>query len=363
MPTKKPNDFDRAGKTGSNAFHENDPRVQEAVDAYEEHGSQRKAAAELGVPRQTFITRLKHGQKFGYRPNAAKDVELPVFPDDDIPAEDILDHMEKRFEQRLEHDNALNWFEIKINDPKPMGLTFVGDPHLGSNGCNIPLLRSDVEIMSSTPGVRAVNLGDTADNWSYGYLIKLYAENDVSRQTERRLARWFLEDAGIPWLVWLMGNHDAMAEGFGIYLKTLNAKRIPMVDWRAKFKLIFPNGREVKVDAAHNHKGTSIYNPLHGQKRAALWNEDADITVAGHHHNWALTQEELEDGRVVQLARARGYKWLDDHATTNGFTRKNHGASIMFIINPEAESETDFIQPYANLKRGADYLTYLREGE
>ena len=46
----------------------------------------------------------------------------------------------------------------------------------------------------------AANIGDTVDNWG-GTLTRLYADNDVSRQTERRLACWFLEEAGIPWRV------------------------------------------------------------------------------------------------------------------------------------------------------------------
>ena len=73
-----------------------------------------------------------------------------------------------------------------------------------------------------------------------------------------------------------------MHSEFSAYLKTIFAKQILMVVWRARFKLKFPSC-EVRVDAAHNHKGSSIYNPLHEPKRAALWNKNADIYVARHH--------------------------------------------------------------------------------
>lgn len=122
----------------------------------------------------------------------------------------------------------------------------------------------------------------------------------------------------------------------------------------------FPNGCEIKVDAAHNHKGTSIYNPLHGQKRAALWNENADLYIAGHHHNWAISQEELEDGRIVTMARARGYKWLDEYAVHHGFYNRKHGASIMFVIDPRAEEPTERLQSFSSLKAGANYLKFRR---
>ncbi len=91
-------------------------------------------------------------------------VELPTFPDEDIPAEEILDSLEKRFDQKLKRENAIKWFQVKVNDPKPTGWVFVGDPHLGSN-CHVKLLRDDVKIMAETEGIHCVNLGDTVDGW------------------------------------------------------------------------------------------------------------------------------------------------------------------------------------------------------
>lgn len=293
----------------------------------------------------------------GAKPKDDK-IEFPTFADDDISAEEILDHMEKRFQQRVKHAESLHWFEIGVKSDEPVGLAVVGDPHMGSNGCNVTLLRRDVDLMKNTPGVGAVNIGDTADNWG-GRLVQLYAENDVSRQTERRISRWFLQDSGIPWWLWLKGNHDSMDGEFSTYLTAINASVVPMLDWEAKFVLKFPS-RDVRCSFAHNHKGTSIYNPLHGQKREALWGEDADLYVAGHHHTAAQAVEELQDGRLVTMARVRGYKWLDDHATIHGFRNNEHGATQLFVINPKAESPTDLITGFMDLKRGCDYLTYLR---
>jgi len=285
-------------------------------------------------------------------------VQLPTFPDDDISAEEILNHLSKRFEKKLENENAKHWFTVQVNSTLPVGFAVVGDPHLGTH-CNIPLLRSHIDIMSKTEGMMVVNIGDTADNW--GRLVHLYAEDDISRPTERKLARWFLKDAGIPWIVWLHGNHDTMHSEFSTFLKSENVAQIPMIDWRAKFKLRFPNGGEVKVDAAHNHKGSSIYNRLQGQKRAALWDEDADIYVAGHHHTWALSHEELDDGRVVWMGRARGYKWIDEFATRHNFHRDEHGATILFVIDPGEENAVRRISAFADLEEGADFLTWKRK--
>jgi hypothetical protein len=343
------------------------PRIPFSREEYDrlcallvQHGSKAAGARAAELAESTFKTRLLRGkQLYGEAKQEERVVDLPTFPSDDIEAPEILAHMSRRFEQRVKREDALHWFRVGLPTDEVIGLTVVGDPHLGSNGCNTPLLEEDVRIMAETPGVHAINIGDSVDNWA-GNLVRLYAENDVSKQTERTLARWFLQDSGVPWCLFLLGNHDVMDAGFAAYLETLNASTIPLVDWRAKFRLVFPGGREVRVIASHDFKGSSIYNPLHGQKRASLWGEDADLWVSGHRHNWAIQQDEMEDGRVVTFARARGYKWIDDFALRRGFSQQQHGASIMFVIDPLAKTPTGLVHPFADIREGAEYLKYKR---
>jgi len=264
-------------------------------------------------------------------------IDLPVFPDEDIDPERILDHMEERFVQKDAHFHAMKWFKIKVRSDDPIGVCWVGDPHIGPH-CNITLLRRDVKIMTGTPGLYAVNVGDTGDNWG-GRLIHLWAHTDSSRETERRLSGWFLQGAGIPWLAWLEGNHEDMDGAFTAHLRAINANKIPMIDWRAQFKLCFPS-REISVDCAHDFKGHSMWNDLHALGRAAResGSDLADIYVAGHRHLWSHKKEEMNDGRVITLIRARGYKWIDHFAHRHQFAHKRVGATVMTIINPKAES-------------------------
>jgi hypothetical protein len=333
----------------------NNEQLRQVKRALQQAGSNSAAANLLGKSESTIRRLRKRALEM------PDEVTLPDFPDDDIPAEQILDQMERRFAQRLEHARAMHWFEVKVRDNRPIGICWFGDPHLGSNGCNVSLLRKDVKVVSSTPGMYGGNIGDTTDNWPWsGRLLAQYANNDVSKQTERRLARWFLEDSGIKWMVWLEGNHDAMDGGFTTYLRAINANAIPMVDWRARFKLSFP-GKTFKIDAAHNHKGHSMWNELHGQDRSSLVDETAHLYIAGHHHTWALKQKELPDGVVTLLARARGYKWIDDHAERHGFHSQGHGASIVTIFDPLAKSPVQAVRGFADVEEGAEFLTWLRK--
>tara|TARA_R100000315_G_C5229114_1_gene140060 strand:+ start:200 stop:1234 length:1035 start_codon:yes stop_codon:yes gene_type:complete len=316
-----------------------------------------EASRRLNIPRAT-VQSWVHAAATP-EPSHEPPVVYPTFPDEDVPAEDILDLMERRFEQRQAREQAEHWFAIKEKTNEAIAYSWFGDPHIGSNGCNIKLLRRDIERIKSTPGMFAANCGDSVDNWG-GSLVRLYAENDVSRQTERRLARWFLEEAGIPWRLWLLGNHDVMDQGLSAYLEGINAHRIPVLDWRAKFRVLFPNGCEIKIDAAHDHKGSSIYNPLHGQKRASLWDEEADLYIAGHRHSWALASEEVASGRVINMARARGYKYLDEFARRRNYVVQQCGASIVTVFDPQATSPARLVQMFADVEAGADYLTWLR---
>ncbi len=348
-----------------------DDEIMASVNAYLRHDrSAARASEDLGVAASVIKGRVRAAQRRGLiegggsveaakRDHGEAPSWMPAFPDDDLPTEELISHAERRFLQRHEHQQALKWFSIPMPQ-EPIGLAAVGDPHLGSNGTNWPLLRRDVRLLSETPGMYALNLGDTADNWGYGRLLAQYANNDVSRKTERRFARWFLEESGIRWRVWLQGNHDTMDSAFSVYLQTIGARVVPMVDWRAQFRLTFPGGFEVRIDAAHDHKGRSIWNQLHGQMRASVTDEHADWFVAGHHHVWAVECHEAPSGRVVWLSRARGYKFLDSYALTRGFYENQYGATVTLIVDPSEESPMKRLRVIPDLEEACDYLAFRR---
>jgi hypothetical protein len=60
--------------------------------------------------------------------------------------------------------------------------TFRCWPHVDDNGCNWPLLKHHAELCRTTPGLYAINLGDSSNNWT-DRLIKLYAQQDWSVKT------------------------------------------------------------------------------------------------------------------------------------------------------------------------------------
>jgi len=334
--------------------------LQDVLNLVEQHGSVVEASRHTDLKRSTFESRYQRARDIlGEQPKTQiEEVALPVFPEDDIPVEDILDTMERRFKKRQEASAARKWYSIAVKNNEPMGVCFIGDPHIDSNGCNIPLLRRDVKLMTE-PGMYCVNLGDTTDGDWPGRLMKLHAQSDQSITTARRLADWFINDTGLRYLAILIGNHDAWGEGAEI-LRRMNVKQIPMLDWTARFKVVFKNQRELKVIASHSFPGHSYINPLHSNQRREMV-EEAHIYASGHKHDWQISQgENGYRGTCYTLLRARGYKFLDQYAENLGYPIQQQAATVCCVVDPQSKSPASFVKPFSDLEEAAEFLRWKR---
>lgn len=298
------------------------------------------------------------------RPDAGPTLTLPDFPDDDVSVEDIIDGMAKRFKKRQASYAAHTWFPVKFKDNLPIGLLFVGDPHLDDNGADWPLLQEHAKIAAATPGVVGINIGDSTNGWG-GRLIRKYADQDTSLKTARRLVEWFLLDSGIRWLIWLYGNHEHMADGSPILAemaKRFKTSQIVMHDWEARFSLNFPNGTSIRTYAAHDLPGSSQWNPLQSHIKAAKFGKDIDLLVSGHRHYWATAQTELpEQDTTPLMVRVGSYKKFDDYAKHLGIIEQTEGAAVLVVVDPKSKTRAGRLHPFVDVAQGADYLTWLRQ--
>ncbi len=335
------------------------PVSQEDIDrtrqALREGGNNCKAAAILGVSESTIRRRLAQAS---IAPKHDM-VSMPSFVidgDEEEPIETLLSRRRQAFDRKIKASQARRWFPIHVKETKAYGLLIFGDPHLDNEGANWPLLDKHIAI-ANMDGVYAANIGDTTDNWPWtGRLAKLWSENDMSNKSAKKLANWFMFDAGIKWLVWLLGNHDSWQGGDEFY-KQLGATYVPVIDWRAQFRIVHNNGTEVKIDASHGRKGNSLYNPSHGTLRDAKFGEEADLWLTGHIHSFKLDHFEIpERNKITWLAQVRGYKFADSYALVNGFAEYQHGAAIMAIIDPESGK----VQCFSDPEEGAKYLEFKR---
>lgn len=330
--------------------------IEETV---ERCGSQQKAAEELGLTRSAVRRRLEKAETLSDLLDDSDPIELPEFPEDDISAEEIIDIQRRRFQKRKASYAAHTWFPVKVKDDKPIGVLWFGDPHVDDNGCDWDTLTRHINICKSVPGVYGANIGDTTNCWG-GRLIRKYADQDASLKTARKMAKWFMLDAGIRWLIWLHGNHEHMGDGVGILTemaRTCGTARIPMHDWEARFRLVFPNKKELRINAAHDFAGNSQWNPIHGPMKEGQMGVDADLYVCGHKHNSAIFQfPNAKRDRFQTFIRTRGYKFFDDYARRLGKAEQEDGCGILTIVRQDGHPAA-----YMDVEEGAEYLTWLRK--
>ena len=335
--------------------------LEKTYNAYMRHGESVKATSEsIGLGRASVSRRLlNYKTQLENQPG----LSFPEFPAADFPIDRIIDTMKERGALRKNSYAAHTWFPIKVNDKKPIGIMWYGDPHIDDDGCDWDLLTKHINLCKQ-PGVYGVNIGDTTNNWA-GRLVKKYGDQETSAKTASRLAEWFMLDAGIKWMLWLLGNHDAWGDGASILAqmaKRHGTQKLVLHDWEARFSLNFPNGCSVNIWAAHDFPGDSMWNPLHGPVKAARFGPDVHLLVCGHKHNWGIAQWELADkGTSPIMIRTRGYKFNDDYARHIGKQDQEGGSSIFTIIDPNSKTREGRIIPFADVEKGAAYLQFLRQ--
>ena len=334
------------------------------------------AAKELGLNESSIRRRVGYpdspglwARLFGLVPNwgaYTEETPAPSFahvPDDDLPPEQLISIMAERQQRMRAAAAARRWREIRIEQTRPFGIVWFTDVHLGDNGTDYAALMADLETAAGTPHVYSAFIGDASNNWpTDGRLAKKWADQETSARTERRLVEWFMRDAGQRWLFWVLGNHDAWANGAEI-LHRMNIEMIPMEDWRAKFRLVLQTGREVRIDAAHDFKGNSQWNSLQGLVKEAKWGEEAHLYIAGHRHTAAIHQEEIAERSTHHkpwLVRARGYKMMDEYAHRHQFAEQQSGKAVITIIDPQHDGPNPITHVFDDIQRGAEFLTWLR---
>lgn len=336
----------------------------EAIEALQQNNfNQTKTANAMKIPRGTLQGRIREAETRGLLKRTVPYLEtesliFPDLPSSELEPEELIEQAAIRFDRHQNARDARKWMEIKIKSNAPIGICFMGDPHIDNNGCNWPLLRRDIQILKDTPGLFAVNIGDLTDNW-VGRLVRLYADQEMSKKQAWKLAKYLMRDSGVRWLCHLLGNHDAWNDG--PYLIKANAQpMVPVEDWQSRFQVVFPNGQRVRIHAAHDFPGSSIWNKMHGPQKASMMLEQSDIFACGHKHEWAINESENANRDFVyHLIRARGYKFIDSYSDQLGYGSQKFGASITAVVDPTGDG-TKKIRCFPDLPEAAEFLTWKR---
>ena len=334
------------------------------------NGIRAKVALKFGMNERSLLMRLKKMKEKGYivpestyqpgRQVVDKgDYEFTPLPDDDVPIEELIAQRKRKFQHKREHEEASKLIPIKIKMAGAIGILHFGDPHVDDDGTDIEALERHTDLVNRTEGLFAANVGDTTNNW-VGRLAKLYGEQATSAAQAWKIAEWFVNRC--DWLYMIGGNHDLWS-GSGDPLRWIAKHQNSLYkSSEARIALRFPSGLEVRVNARHDHSGSSIWNPAHGPMKAALMGTRDHLYVAGHKHESAYSVlKDAISGITMHAMKVASYKIYDRYAKEHGFRDNCLSPCALTTINPALPPDhPDLVKVWWEPEEGADYLTFLR---
>ena len=330
------------------------------------NGLRGKAAVELGLNERVLLNRIVRMKNKGiavpdssYLRPAEKKFEFTPLPEDDVPIEELIEQRKRKFAHKREHEEASKLIPIRIKLTGPIGILHFGDPHVDDDGCDIEAIERHTALVNATEGMYAANVGDTTNAWT-GRLARLYADQSTSAAQAWKIAEWFINRCN--WLYMLGGNHDLWM-GAGDPLKWITRQQNALYKAsEARLALRFPNGAEVRINARHDHSGSSIWNPAHGPMKAAMLGTRDHVYVAGHKHESAYSVlKDPMSGICMHALKVASYKVYDRYSKDKGFRDNALSPCAVTVINPDLpESHPDLVKVFWEPEEGARYLAYLR---
>lgn len=315
------------------------------------------------------LGRTRHSVQFKFareaRVTPSAETQRPFTVAEALPttldADQILDHKERLFENKERCENERQLIGIDVHLSGPIAIAHFGDPHIDDDGCDVKRLRRDIATVKATEGMFGANAGDYHNNW-VGRLQALYANQHTTRDETFVLIEWLFKE--IEWLYLIGGNHDYWQGGNEILGWLAKASGRRYEPWGARFALRFPNRAECRINARHDFKGSSQWNPTHGPMKAAMmgFGDGRDhIYTCGHKHKFGFSQFATGENHICTAIQVNAYKQFDPYARENNFIATNHAPCVVTVIDPEATNAERFVTVFTDVQEAAEYLTWKRE--
>lgn len=340
-------------------------------------------ASELGVAYKTvknFAGQLRRMRKNGeetpdlidrtgkaalpYTPEE-REIEVPVAPSADEPIEDLIARAIAHHERVAAYYDWKKVIDVKVKMDGPVGIVGLPDQHLNNIGSQIKRAFQDAELIAKTPGVYAVAIGDSLDNFIMGRLERERRKDIMSHTDAMRIQDHYFELLHDKLLVVIGGNHNDWVGQLGGYdalagtLERLGIKGI-YDNVEQRVRLTLPSGAQFVHLARHNFPGQSQFHPTHGILKWALQNwQGEDVIWGGHIHQsgyMRMTQQHMGEQRVVHCVQLSSYKKIDNYARTSGFRVNDTFTTPMVVHDPRTMKTTW----YDDIEHGLDVLAFMR---
>ena len=331
-----------------------------AQRAFALHGSKQAAADALGLPVSTLKSQLIAAAKRQMGMIDPPISEVADLPDELPTAEELIARRKKQFSRKQEAADARKLIPVRVRLDGPIGVAFVGDPHVDDNGTDIELLEAHFALFKRHEALLPLGIGDYSNNW-VGRLARLHAQQSVSAAEAWVLVEWLVR--AVNWLVLVSGNHDAWS-GEGDPIKWMaKAARVNYEANGARLGLHLPNGRMIRINARHDFRGRSQWNTAFGVGKAAQMGWRDHILTAGHTHvsGWQYVRDPMS-GLISHCLRIGSYKRLDRFADERGLPDQTASVCPVVVVRPQfADDDNRLLTPFLEPETAADFLAFLRK--
>ena len=325
----------------------------------------RLTASGIQIPKSGYDparqARLAAGDPSPSQPPREAELDFPLLPDGKIDVNELIERRKTEFKRKDDAHRARKLIPVKVKTTEPIAVCLFGDPHVDDSGTDLGALQRDMEVIKATDGMYAGCIGDVQNNW-IGRLARLWGEQETTAMQSWQLVEWFVQELTGKWLFMVQGNHDHWA-GTGDPLRWIQRQSKVSVtgDHTVRMALRFPNGQEVRIVARHDFPGNSMWNPSHGQLRAAHLTHHDHLLVSGHKHTGGYQMMRVPaTGLLTHCLQLGSYKVHDSYADALGLPSRLISPSATVIIDPLA-GELGLVRVEHDIEAAADWLTWRRE--
>jgi hypothetical protein len=281
-------------------------------------------------------------------------------PDELPSAKELLARRSKEFGRKKDAKDARHLVPVRVKLDGPIGLAFVGDPHLDDPGTDIDLLQSHLALFNKHEALLPLGIGDYSNNW-VGRLARLHAQQSTSAAEAWVLVEWLVQE--VPWVALVAGNHDLWS-GDGDPIKWMaKAARVNYEANGVRLGLTLPKGRVIRVNARHDFRGSSIWNTAHGIGRAAQQGWRDHVLTAGHTHVSGIqVVRDPMSGLITHCLRIGSYKTYDRFADERGLPNQTFTQCPVVVVRPQfADDDNRLLTTFFEPETAAEFLAFLRK--
>lgn len=215
--------------------------------------------------------------------------------------------------------------KIKIDTDKPVIIAFTACWHLGSQFTNYDEWENGINFILNEPNVFMGIVGDLIDNFMFNFKNKrAISAMVINTEMQQLMLASLMEELDKKGKIAfkVIGNHESMFEKLsgsrlGQFLFGGENDRSPFLPHGGVIR-VQVGKEEYEILAKHNYRFSSYLNPLHKTAQMFRNYHNAEICVAAHEHNPAMSVQWIGDKKVY-LFRTGSFKQNDDFSV--GFYR------------------------------------------